>query len=57
MAILKAIHAQEDKVAVRQKAALVAERLWAMKQERIASFVEPCVEETLFYIDFPISIG
>ena len=27
VAILKAIHAQEDKVAVRQKAALVAERL------------------------------
>ena len=53
VAILKAIHAQEDKEAARQKAALVAEKLRAMKLERIASFVETSVEETLSYMDFP----
>ena len=47
VAMLKAIHAQEDKDAARQKAALVAEKLRAMKLERIASFVETSVEETL----------
>ena len=51
--MLKAIHAQEDKAAARQKAALVAEKLRAMKLERIASFVETSVEETLSYMDFP----
>ena len=53
VAMLKAIHAQEDKAAARQKAALVAEKLRAMKLERIASFVETSVEETLSYMDFP----
>ena len=51
--MLKAIHAQEDKAAARQKAALVAEKLRAMKLERIASFVETSVEVTLSYMDFP----
>ena len=51
--MLKAIHAQEDKAAAREKAALVAEKLRAMKLERIASFVETSVEETLSYMDFP----
>ena len=45
--MLKAIHAQKDKAAARQKAALVAEKLRAMKLGRIASFVETSVEETL----------
>ncbi len=46
MAMLKAIHA-------RQTTALVAEKLRAMKLERIASFVETSVEETLsFYVRF-----
>ena len=53
VAMLKAIHAQEDKAAARQKAALVAEKLRAMKLERIASFVENSVEETLSYMNFP----
>ena len=53
VAMLKAIHAQEDKDAARQKAALVAEKLRTMKLERIASFVETSVEETLSYMDFP----
>ena len=51
--MLKAIHAQKDKAAARQKAALVAEKLRAMKLGRIASFVETSVEETLSYMDFP----
>lgn len=51
--MLKAIHAQEDKEAARQKAALVSEKLRAMKLERNASFVETSVEETLSYMDFP----
>ena len=55
--MLKAIHAQEDKAVARQKAALVAEKLRAMKLERIASFVETSVEETLSYMDFPMSTG
>lgn len=53
VAMLKAIHAQKDKAAARQKAALVAEKLRAMKLERIASFAETSVEETLSYMDFP----
>ena len=53
VAMLKAIHAQEAKAAARQKAALVSEKLRAMKLERIASFVENSIEETLSYMDFP----
>ena len=39
VAMLKAIHAQEDKAATRQKAALVTENLRAMKLEKIVGFV------------------
>ena len=39
-AMLKAIHAQEDKDAARQKAALVAEKLRRMKLDSVAEFVE-----------------
>ena len=52
VAMLKAIHTQEDKAAARQKAALVAEKLRSIKLERI-SLVETSVEETLSYMDFP----
>ena len=52
-AMLKAIHAQEDKEAARQKAALVAEKLRGMKLDSVAKFVEDSVEETLSYMDFP----
>ena len=49
----KAIHAPEDKDAARQKASLVAQKLKAMKLERIASFVETCEKEMLsFYVRF-----
>ena len=50
---LKAIHAQEDKEAARQKAILVAEKLRKMKLDAVAKFVEESVEETLSYMDFP----
>mgnify|MGYP000307969132 CR=1 FL=1 len=50
--MLKAIHVQDDKEAARRKAVLVAEKLRTMKLERIASFVETCVE-TLSYMNFP----
>ena len=52
-AMLKAIHAQEDKEAAREKAILVAEKLHTMKLEKVAEFVEKSVEETLSYMDFP----
>ena len=55
--MLKAIHAQEDKSAARQKAALVAEKLEAMKLERIASFLETSVEETLSYMTSRMNAG
>ena len=51
--MLKAIHAQEDKEAARQKAILVAEKLRKMKLDAVAKFVEESVEETLSYMDFP----
>ena len=52
-AMLKAIHAQEDKEAARQKAILVTEKLRKMKLDAVAKFVEESVEETLSYMDFP----
>ena len=52
-AMLKAIHAQEDKEAARQKANLVAEKLRTMRLDAVAKFVEESVEDTLSYMDFP----
>lgn len=52
-AMLKAIHAQEDKEAAREKAILVEKKLRAMKLDQVAEFVEKSVEETLSYMDFP----
>ena len=52
-AMLKAIHAQEDKEAAREKAGLVAAKLRTLKLEPLAKFVEESVEETLSYMDFP----
>ena len=52
-AMLKAIHAQEDNEAAREKAALVAEKLRKLKLDKVAEFVEKSVEETLTYMDFP----
>ena len=52
VAMLKAIHAQEDKEAARQKVALVVRKLQVMKLERIVNFIKNSVEETLTYMDF-----
>ena len=52
-AMLKAIHAQEDKEAARAKAGLVVEKLRRMKLEKAAELVEKSVEESLSYMDFP----
>jgi len=52
-AMLKAIHAQEDREAAKQKAALVAEKLRKLKLDKVAEFVENSVEETLSYMYFP----
>lgn len=51
--MLKAIHAQEDKEAAKQKAVLVSEKLRTMKLDKVAEFVEKSVDETLSYMDFP----
>ena len=55
--MLKAIHAQEDKEAAREKALLVAEKLRKLKLDKVAEFVEKSVEETLSYMDFPYVHG
>lgn len=52
-AMLKAIHAQEEKDAAREKTVLVADKLRKMKLEGVAKFVEESIEETLAYMDFP----
>ena len=52
-AMLKAIHAQEDREAAREKAKLVAEKLRKMNLNKVAELVESTVEETLSYMDFP----
>lgn len=51
--MLKAIHAQEDKAAAREKAAAVIEKLREMKLSSAAKKVEEGIEETLTYMDFP----
>ena len=52
-AMLKAIHAQEDREAARRKAKDVAEKLEAMKLGNAAQIVRDGVEETLCYMVFP----
>ena len=52
-AMLKAIHAQEDKKAAREKAKSVMEKLREKKLDGIAKFIEESLEETLSYMDFP----
>ena len=51
--MLKAIHAQENKKASREKAKAVVAELRAMKLKEAAKKVEDGVEETLTYCDFP----
>lgn len=51
--MLKAIHAQEDREAAREKADQVINKLKAMKLSGAARKVEEAVTETLTYYDFP----
>lgn len=52
-AMLKAIHAQEDKEAARAKARQVVEKLREMRLAKAADLVEGGIEESLSYYDFP----
>jgi len=52
-AMLKAIHAQEDKEAARKKAADVVEKLKAMKLAKASELVKEDIEKTLRDLDFP----
>ena len=51
--MLKAIHAQEDREAARQKADVVIAKLQQMKLAQAAQLVRDGVEETLSYYEFP----
>jgi putative transposase len=52
-AMLKAIHAQEDAEAAKEKARQVAVKLREMRLARAAELVEASVDETLSYYSFP----
>lgn len=52
-AMLKAIHAQEDRAAAEQKAELVVKKLRALKLNKAAELVAAGVAETLSYYAFP----
>ena len=52
-AMLKAIHAQEDKAAAVDKATAVVQKLREMKLKEAAKKVEDSVAETLTYMSFP----
>ena len=51
--MLKAIHAQENAAAARQKAQAVIARIREMKLTRAAEVIESGIEETLRYHHFP----
>jgi putative transposase len=53
MAMLKAIHAQEDRQAARAKAQAVADKLDAARLGQAAMIVRTGVDETLAYMAFP----
>jgi len=55
--MLKAIHAQEDRTAAREKAEQVAVKLKEMKLADAAARVLAGIEETLYYYDFRGSTG
>ena len=52
-AMLKAIHAQEDRQAAKEKANKVVDKLRAMKLAKAAEIVENGIEETLSYYELP----
>ena len=51
--MLKAIHAQEDKEAARQKAIEVVKKLQALRLDKAARILESGCDETLYYYAFP----
>jgi transposase-like protein len=53
VAMLKAIHAQEDRKEALKKAAIVAKKLEEMKLGKAAGIVREGIEETLRYYEFP----
>ena len=53
MAMLKAIHAQEDRTAAEEKALRVGEKLREMKLREAAAMITDGVGETLCYMAFP----
>ena len=55
MPMLKAIHAQEDKIEARKKSKNVVEKLRGMKLNKAANIVELGIEETLTYMAYPQS--
>jgi putative transposase len=52
-AMLKAIHAQEDIKAAREKSARVVKKLETMKLKKASRHVDENIEETLRYMEFP----
>jgi transposase-like protein len=52
-AMLKAIHAQEDRKAAQEKAVLVVAKLRELKLAKAAETVAAGIEETLQYFQFP----
>ena len=52
-AMLKAIHAQEDRKEALQKAAIVIKKLQAMKLSKAADVLKEGIEETASYYGFP----
>jgi len=52
-AMLKAIHAQEDRKEALQKAAIVVKKLQGMKLSRAADVLKEGIEETVSYYEFP----
>lgn len=53
VAMLKAIHAQEDKAEARKKAKSVVEKLRGMKLGKAADIIESGIDETLAYMAYP----
>ena len=51
--MLKAIHAQEDRQAAKEKARQIVDKLRAMKLAKAAEIVENGIDETLSYYDLP----
>ena len=51
--MLKAIHAQEDKKAAREKAKAIEEKLLGRRLSKAADKVRDSIEETLTFMDFP----